>query len=66
MAKKNNISKEVEIKNKVMQFAKERNYVINKGLAIYIIYGELQESEWEQPLPQWVEVLPDGPALQKL
>ena len=57
---------ELKLKNQVTQFAKERNYVLNKGLATYLLYGDLPQSEWEQPLPQWAEQLPEGPALQKL
>jgi hypothetical protein len=45
----------------LIKFAKERGYVLNKGLAIYILYGETPESEWETPLPKWVRDLPDGP-----
>ncbi len=53
-------------RDQVIKYAKDRGYVLNKGLAIYLLYGETPESEWETPLPRWVKDLPDGPPLQDI
>ena len=57
---------ELSPKEALMKFAKGLNYVPNKGLAKYLIYGDEPEENWEEPLPSWVNELPDGPALKKL
>jgi hypothetical protein len=50
----------------LLKFAKERNYVPNQGLALYLIYGDEPAENWESPIPAWVKKLPAGPALKKL
>jgi hypothetical protein len=66
MQEQQNSSQEIELKTLVTKFAKERNYVLNKGLALYLVYGDIPEEEWEQPIPHWVEELPEGKAFTNL
>ncbi len=59
-------SEEVRLKEEVTKYAEERKYILNKGLVMYLIYGDLQEENREMSVPKWVEKLPDGQAFQKL
>jgi hypothetical protein len=47
------------------KFAEKLGYVLNKGLALYLLYGDIPSDEWEQPIPNWVKKLPDGKAFTK-
>ena len=55
-----------DFKLEVTKFAQERGYVLNKGLALYLLYGDAPRDEWEEPIPNWVKKLPEGKALTKL
>jgi hypothetical protein len=57
---------ESELKSQATKFAKELGYVLNKGLVLYLLYGDAPKEEWEQPIPEWVEKLPEGEAFTKL
>ena len=58
--------KMTEEQKEATKFAQERGYVLNKGLALYLLYGDVPEEEWEEPIPNWVKKLPEGKALTKL
>jgi len=58
--------KMTEEQKEATKFAQELGYVLNKGLALYLLYGEVPEEEWEEPIPEWVNELPEGKALTKL
>ena len=55
-----------ESKYQATKFAQELGYVLNKGLALYLLYGEAPRDEREEPIPNWVTKLPEGKALTKL
>ncbi len=57
--------KMTEEQKEVTKFAEKLGYVLNKGLALYLLYGDIPSDEWEQPIPNWVNKLPDGKAFTK-
>lgn len=58
--------KMTEEQKEVTKFAERLGYVLNKGLALYLLYGDAPRDEWEEPIPKWVTKLPEGKALTKL
>lgn len=57
--------KMTEEQKEATKFAEKLGYVLNKGLALYLLYGDAPRDEWEQQIPQWVEKLPEGKPLVK-
>ncbi len=58
-------SYELARKERIEKFAGEMGYVLNRGLVEYMIYGETDPENWEEPLPAWARRLPKGEALLK-